>query len=323
MVLVLSDEEIADSIDLGSLATVIEQALVKQGRGEVERPDRPHYPIGVELDGPNPVGMGLVMPAYIHGEPYFATKLVGVHGDNSERGLPTIHAQIVLADARTGKPLAFMNGRRITNARTGCIGGLAARELANQPITLGVLGAGAQARWQTRAIAALTDLDTVRVYSPSDSRNDCAADLREDGIDATAVDSSNAAVADASVVVTATTSESPVFSADALSAGTVVIAVGAYNETMQELEAETFDRAERVFADVPTEVAQIGDLRQTILSEEHLVPLSEVLEGNTGRRSADEILIVESVGTAVLDVATAAEIYEAAKATTVGTEQPF
>lgn len=323
MVLVLSDEEIADRVDLESLATVVEHALVKQSRGEVERPERPHYPIGVDLDGPDPVGTGLVMPAYIHGEPYFATKLVGVHDDNPERGLPTIHAQIVLADARTGQPLSFMNGRRITNARTGCIGGLAARELANQPITLGVLGAGAQARWQTRAIAALTELDTVRVYSPSESRNECAADLREDGIDATAADSSKAAVTDASVVVTATTSENPVFSADALSPGALVIAVGAYNEAMQELEAETFDRADRVFADVPTEVAKIGDLLQTNLSEKHLVSFSEVFESDTGRSSVDEILIVESVGTAVLDVATAAEIYEDAKETTVGTEQPF
>jgi alanine dehydrogenase len=323
MVLVLSGDEVEDLVDLESLAPVIERALVKQGRGEVERPERPHYPLGIGLDDPDPFGTGLVMPAHIHGEPYFATKLVGVHSDNPERGLPTIHAQIVLVDARTGQPLSFMNGGCITNARTGCIGGLAARDLANRPITLGVLGAGAQARWQTRAVAALTGLDSVCVYSPSDSREECAADLRDDGIDANAVDSPEEAVTDASVVVTATTSTEPVFPADALSSGTLVIAVGAYDETTQELESAMFDRAARVFADVPEEVAEIGDVLATDLSANDLVPLSAVLEGDRGRESTDEILVVESVGTAVLDVATAVEIYESAERAGVGTEHSF
>ncbi len=104
MVLVLSDDEIEDVLTLESLASVVERALVKQGRGEVERPERPHYPVGIGLDGPDPLGTGLLMPAYVHGDPYFATKLVGVHEDNPERDLPTIHAQVVLADARAGRP---------------------------------------------------------------------------------------------------------------------------------------------------------------------------------------------------------------------------
>jgi alanine dehydrogenase len=246
-----------------------------------------------------------------------------VHNGNPERGLPTIHAQVVLADARTGQPLSFMNGGRITNARTGCIGGLAARDLANQPATLGVLGAGAQARWQIRAVAALTDLDSVRVYSPSDSREKCAADLRTDGINVSAVDSPEAAVVDASIVVTATTSAEPVFPTDALSSGTLVIAVGAYSETTQELESATFDRAARVFADIPEEVVETGDILATDLSTNDLVPLSAVLEDETGRESTDEILVVESVGTAALDVATAAEIYESAEKAGFGTEHPL
>ncbi|WP_435365366.1 ornithine cyclodeaminase family protein [Haloarchaeobius sp. DYHT-AS-18] len=324
MVLVLSDEEVASLIDLPSLAPVVEDALVSQGRGEVERPDRPHYDIGTGLDGPEPLGMGLAMPAYIHGEPHFATKLVGVNEGNADRGLPTIHAQVVLADARTGQPVSFMNGGRITNARTGCIGGLAARDLApSGPVRVGVLGAGTQARWQTRAIAALCDVDSVKIYSPSDSREDCAADLRDHDIPAEAVDSPEAAVQDATVVVTTTTSTKPVFPADALAPGTLVVAVGAYTGEMQELESAVFDRAARVFADVPEEVAEIGDLLATDLTEDDLIPLSAVFEGEAGRESDEEILVVESVGTAVLDAATAADVYESATEAGIGTEQSF
>jgi alanine dehydrogenase len=320
MTLVLSDDDVAGLLELDTLAPVVERALVKQGAGDVERPDRPHYPVGEGLDSEEPLGTGLAMPAYVHGGAYFATKLVGVHDDNPSRGLPTIHAQIVLADARTGEPVSFMNGKRITNARTGCIGGLAARDLANQPVRLGVLGAGAQARWQTRAIAALTDVERVAVYSPSDSRHECASDLRDEGLDAEAVDSPTAAVEGANVVVTATTSTDPVFPAGALEPGALVVAVGAYNAEMQELEPEVFDRAARVFADVPEEVAGIGDVTATNLDEGDLIPLSDALAGRAGREDPEEIIVMDSVGTAVLDVAAASYVYDAAREDGIGTE---
>ncbi|MFB6068735.1 MAG: ornithine cyclodeaminase family protein [Halobacterium sp.] len=324
MVLVVSETDVRDVLDLEALAPVVERALVKQGAGEVERPDRPHYPVGEGVEGPDALGTGLAMPAYVHGDDYFATKLVSVHEDNPERGLPTIHAQVVLADARTGEPVAFLEGSHVTNARTGCVGGLAARDLAvGDGVTLGVLGAGAQARWQTRAVDALTDLREARIYSPSDSKVECASDLREYGVNASAVESPRAAVSGANVVVTATTSTEPVFPADALDAGAVVVAVGAYTAEMQELEPAVFDRAARVFADVPEEVAGIGDATAAGLGEDDLIQLSAVFEGAAGRESDDEVLVVESVGSAVMDVAAATEVYEAAADAGLGSEQPF
>jgi len=323
MVRVLSDSDVADLLDLRDLLGVVESAFVRQGRGEVERPDRPHFPVGTGLDPADPdraLGTGLVMPAYVHGAAHYATKLVGVHEGNAERGLPTVNARIALTEAETGLPAAFLAGTRITNARTGCIGGLAARELTAEAVTLGVLGAGTQARWQTRAIAAATDLQAVRVYSPSDSRQACASDLRDElGVDAAAVESPEAAVAGANVVVTATTATEPVFPADALEPGALVVAVGAYTAEMRELEPTVFDRTARAFADVPEEVAGIGDARAAGLEAEDFVPFSEVFEGRAGRESADETLVVESVGTAVLDAATAEWVYERAVESGVGT----
>ncbi|MDY6819382.1 MAG: ornithine cyclodeaminase family protein [Halobacteriales archaeon] len=323
MVRILSDTDIASVLDLSSLLDVIEDAFRKQGRGAVERPERPHFPVGTGLDDTDPttpLGTGLTMPAYIHGADYYANKLVGVHEGNEERGLPTVQAQIALTEAATGQPAAFMAGTRVTNARTGCIGGLAARELGHAPVTLGVLGAGTQARWQTKAIAAATDLDTVRVYSPSDSKHECAADLRET-IDAevTAVETPTDAVTDATVVVTATTATEPVFPGDALSPGTVVIAVGAYTGDMQELDPRTFERAAHFFADVPEEVAAIGDATAAGLDAADFVPLSDVFEGTAGRTGDEEIIVVESVGTAVLDAASAEHLYRAATDVDAGT----
>ncbi|WP_336000475.1 ornithine cyclodeaminase family protein [Halorientalis halophila] len=321
MVLFLTDDDVQRVLDLRALVPIVESALVKQAAGEAERPHRPHYPLGQGLESDDPLGMGIAMPAYVHGDDVFATKLVSLHEGNEDRGLPTLNAQIVLSNARTGVPLSFMDGTRITNARTGCIGALAVREFASEPVRLGVIGAGAQARWQTRAIAAVSEVEDVRIYSPSDSRFDCADELEAEGLPASAVDSAAEAVAGASVVVTATTSTDPVFPADALDPGTLVVAVGAYNEAMQELEPGVFDRAAAVFADVPEEVATIGDLAATSLQESDLVPLAAAFDGTAGRERDDDIVVVESVGSAVLDVVTAGHVYRTAREEGVGIEQ--
>lgn len=320
MVRLLSDDDVAAVLDLESLLPVVEAAFVKQGRGAVERPERPHYPVGTGLQSDDPLGTALTMPAYVHGATYFATKLASVHEGNVERGLPTVNATIALTDAATGLPAAYMAGTRVTNARTGCIGGLAARYLAaTEPVTVGVVGAGTQARWQTRAIAAATTVERVRVYSPSESRDACAASLREEGLRATAVDTPEAAVEDASVVVTATTSTDPVFDGDALEPGALVVAVGAYTPAMRELDATTVERAARVFADVPEEAIDVGDLSAVDFDADSLLPLSAVFEGVAGREAADEILVVESVGSAVLDAAAGEHLLDRAADEDVGT----
>ena len=320
---VLADDDVASVIDLETLLPVLEEAFVRDYRGEVERPDRPHFPVGVGLDGREaPAGTGLTMSAYVHGAPYMATKLATVHEGNPERGLPTVQSQLALADAETGAPLAFLDAAGVTNARTGGIGGLAAKHLANGG-AVGVIGAGVQARWQTRAIEAARGTDEVRVYSPSDSRETCAADLREEGIDAHGVDSPREAVTGADVVVTATTSTEPVFPADALSAGAVVVAVGSYSAELRELSPEVFERAASVFADVPEEVAHIGDLLDTGLDAADLTHLGAVFVGEAGRASPEEIVVVESVGTAVLDAAAGEYVYDVAMEADGGVDVPM
>ena len=317
---VLSDDDVAAVLDLGALLPVVEAAFRKQGRGEVERPERPHFPVGSGLDGAEPLGTGLTMPAYLHGDDYYATKLASVHERNPERGLPTVRAQVAVTDARTGEPMAMLAGTRITNARTGCIGGLAAKYLApgEGAVKLGIIGAGTQARWQARAIDAARGVESVRTSSPSESRERCAADLRAEGLDAEAVETAADAVADADVVVTATTATNPVFDGEALSPGTLVVAVGAYTAAMRELDDTTVKRAAQLFADVPEEAAETGGFPDH--DSGALTPLSAVFEGEAGRESDSEILVVASVGSAVLDAATAASLFERSQADGVGTD---
>lgn len=323
MIRVIDSSQVASLLDIRPLVTIVGQALIKQGRGEAVRPERPHFPVGEGLGtggSEKALGTGLTMPAYITGSDYYVTKLVGLFEANPTRDLPVINAQILVNEADTGLPVAVIDGTRITAMRTGCIGGLAARELAAQPVDLCVIGAGTQARWQTRAIAAVTDLDRVRVYSPSESRIACAEELDQD-LDAsvTPVESAQAAVEGANTVVTATPAEEPVLDGEWLAQGTLVVAVGAYSAEMQELDPTTFDRASQVFADVPAEVAETGDLLATPLDSDDLDPLSNVIEGTNGRTRDTDIVVVESVGSAVFDAAVATHTVERAEQDGVGT----
>lgn len=319
MVIVLSDSEVETALDLKSLVDVVGEALQKQAAGAVERPDRPHFPVGAGLDGPDPEGMGITMSAYIHGAEYYVTKLVGVHEDNVERGLPTINAQVVLTDAETGLPVALMGGTTLTNARTGCVGALSVQTFAPETETLGVIGAGAQARWQTRAIATVADLADVRISAPSESRQACATDLQARDIPARAVDSAREAVDGADTVVTATTATAPVFPAEALASTALVVAVGAYTAEMQELAPAVLEGAETIYADVPAEVAETGDLRAAAVESSELASLGAALADEKLKRG-NGVTVVDSVGSATLDAAVAPVLYRRARASSSGTE---
>ncbi|WP_159904274.1 ornithine cyclodeaminase family protein [Salinirussus salinus] len=315
--LVCPEAAVRETLDLPALVPAVEDALVRQARGEVERPERPHFPVGQGLEGEAPLGMGIAMPAYVHGAERYATKLVGVHEANPDRGLPTVNAVVALTDARTGLPEALLAGNALTNARTACIGALAVRAFAPDAATLGVIGAGAQARWQTRAAATVADLEDVRVYSPN-TRAACAADLRGEGVPARAVESARAAVEGADAVVTATTATEPVFPPEALAPGALVVAVGAYTAETQELDPAVLEQAETVLADVPGEVAETGDLLATDLGVGDLAEFGAWLDGD--RDPPAGRVVVDSVGSAVLDAAAGAFVYERAQEAGLGTD---
>jgi len=161
----------------------------------------------------------------------------------------------------------------------------------------------------------------VRVHSHSASREACAADLREEGVPARAVDSPRAAVEGADTVVTATTATEPVFRPDPLAPDALVVAVGAYTGETQELDPAVLERATDVVADVPGAVAETGDLLATDLDAGDLLSFGAVLgDGTAAEVAGADGVVVESVGSAVLDAAAGAFVYDRAVEAGVGTD---
>ena len=154
------------------------------------------------------------MPVYSPGNEQLAQKVVAIHPNNPDQGLPFIHALVLLFDACEGRPLAVMDGEFITALRTGAGSGLATDLLARQDArVLAVFGAGAQARTQVRAVCAVRQVEKVLIYGRSQENADQFAEeinAEYEGVD---VDPSPvpAALRGADVICTATTSLTPVF----------------------------------------------------------------------------------------------------------------
>ncbi|MFQ3477063.1 ornithine cyclodeaminase family protein [Halonotius sp. F2-221B] len=237
-----------------------------------------------------------------------------------------------LFDADSGEPLALLDGASMNPFKTGAAGAVGVDALAREDAeTVGLIGSGAQARGQLRATATVRDLAAVDVYSPTEANREAFADEMTDtlGVDVTAVESSAAAVADADIVITATTASEPVFDGDELAPGTHVTAMGQYHPKKRELDTTTIERStyvpdlrERVMQDAGSFIYAV---EAGVVDESHVhAELGDVVAGNaSGRTSDDEITVFDSGGTAIETVAAAGMLYERAREQGLGSTIEF
>ena len=284
--------------------------------------DRVEMPVRVALTSGG--GISLFMPARLGASGARGAKVVSVFGDNRDRGLPSITGVILMIDDETGLPAALMDAGELTAIRTAAAAGLAARLLSRADSrVLAIFGAGVQAPRQIEAIRAVRPIDEVRVVSHGgDSARRLAASL--EGVEARAVSDAAEAVHGADIIVSVTTSATPVFDGSALPAGTHVSGSGSFMPHMREVGDEVVTRARVVVEERESALEEAGDLIVPI--REGLVTagvidadLGEIVngeapEGNAGR----ELTFFKSVGTAVQDVAIGAEVLRRAEEEGVG-----
>jgi ornithine cyclodeaminase len=189
-----------------------------------------------------------------------------------------------------------------------------------------LFGAGAQARSQLLALAAVRPITEVRVVTRDPAH---AAALRtwaahERTLGGVAIQPSTPkdAVADADIVITATTSRTPVFQGAWLAGGAHVTAVGSFTPEMRELDEETLGGARLVVDQRAAALAEAGELRGR--TGEDVVELGEILSGRApGRTSDKERTVFKSVGNAIQDLVVAALAYERSSTLGVGEEISF
>jgi ornithine cyclodeaminase/alanine dehydrogenase-like protein (mu-crystallin family) len=287
----LDEAAIHRLLRMEDLIPAMERAMADFSAGRAVQPVRTSFEV------PGQGGYFFLMPAYAGA---LGAKLVTLYPNN--QGVPTHHARIVLFKPETGEPLATMDGRLITEMRTAAVSAVATRLLAKpDTAVLALIGAGVQARSHLQALRLVRNFREVRVYSPRSAR----AFAEEFGV--TAASSAEEAVRGADVIVTATTSRTPVLAGAWLSPGTHINAVGAPRPDWRELDDELLRRARIVVDSRAAAPVESGD----IIAAGHIeAELGEVVSGTVpGRTAPAEITLFKSLGMAVEDVVAADLVY--------------
>ena len=281
----------------------MERALADFSNGKVVQPLRQIVPVAEHG------GILGLMPAYTGGA--LGVKLVTFYPQNPQnRDLPTHHATIQLFKPETGEPFASMDGRLITEVRTAAVSAVATKYLARTDASvLAIIGSGVQARSHLEALWLVRRFEDVRVWSPRNAEDFARR------FDVRATASAEEAVRDADVVVTVTTSKTPVLSGEWLSPGVHINAVGAAGRPeWREIDDETLRRCARVYVD-SRELA-LKEYGDAIAAGRIYAELGEVVtRAKPSRESAEEITLFKSGGLAVEDVATADLIHRKASNT--------
>jgi alanine dehydrogenase len=322
MVLLLSRSDVEQLLDIDDTIAAMTDAHAALARGEVVMPVR--FTLRYD-DRPSELE---AMPAHIGSMPALGMKLIDYVGSNTARGIPAIHALIVVLDPDDGKPLAIMDGTYITAVRTAAASAVATQYLARDDArTLAVVGTGVQANSHIEAMLAIRPFDHVRVAGRTSAKVEpfaAAWRAARPGLRIDACRGVEEAVYGADVVVTATSSPEPILEWPWLAPGAHINAIGSHSPDTRELTTEVVQRA-RVFVDsreaMLTECGDFlipiarGELTPAVADDE----IGEVVAGlKQGRRSADEVTLYKSGGIAAQDVATGKLVYDRARERGIG-----
>lgn len=267
-------------------------------------------------DAPGRRVTSLIMPAWIPGR-HYGVKIVNIAPGNARRNLPGLHATYLLFDARTGVPLAQMDGDVITAHRTAAASALAGSYLAREQARhLVVVGAGRVARLLPAAWKTVRPIEHVTVWARRDSEAQAlAAQLQREGFSASATPHLASACATADIVSCATMAHEPVVRGSWLAPGAHLDLIGSFTPSMREADDACFENA-RIFVDTDEALQKSGDL---LVPMQHGVFSTNEIRGTlttlargvaTGRRSPGERTVFKSVGNAIEDLAAAILVCE-------------
>ncbi len=150
--------------------------------------------------------------------------------DNPKIGLPSLNGLMILFSARTGLVEAMlMDNGYLTDVRTAAAGAVAARYLAPEVHTAGVIGTGVQARLQIEAAHLVRPFKRIQVWGRDPAKAaQCAVDIGSKlNIEAEVQTDPAALVAASQLVVTTTPAHEPVLRADWLHPGLHITAMGS------------------------------------------------------------------------------------------------
>jgi ornithine cyclodeaminase/alanine dehydrogenase-like protein (mu-crystallin family) len=316
MALYLTEAEIGELLTMPDVLETLEEMFRARARGEIV--NRPRIRVPITAGSYNLMPAGWIERGVVGHKTYTA----------SAKGASF---QIVLYAADGSGLMAVMGGGRISGLRTGAVTGLAARQLAARPGgPIAVIGAGFQATAQVNGLVAATGATDIRIHARSTEKREAFASRMAEstGVNVHAVESIDAALDGAPVVVTITNSAEPVLRLEHIRPGLTIVAAGNNTWLRSEIDPAVVGRADVVVVDdIDNAKIEAGELMRAaeagLFSWDRAVALHDVIGANrAGRTSADQIVLAELQGIGIEDVAVAELAYRRARERGVGLELP-
>jgi len=313
---IFDSNTIATAMPLQNWVNIMQEAVLSTLKGNYFMPPRPHY----DYQG----NTLLVMPCFT--DDYFATKLVSVFPKNQAINKPSIYGSVILNDGKTGEALALFDGGKLTAMRTGAVGGLAIRHLAKANTkTIGIIGAGIQGLHQALFACCERDIEEVYVFDYSKANKKNFRDEFQNihsSVQLYFVNSVYSLLEKADIIITATSSEKPVFPEDFSEfKNKSIIGVGSYKPSMQEFSNTLLRSVSCIYSDTEHAKTETGDLINPLqkgwIKEESIIPLAKLI---AEKQKPESTVLFKSVGMALFDLFAAKAIYEEALKKNVGLE---
>ena len=307
---VVSYEDIKTTLNLDAAIEAIEEGFVAYSKGEVTTP-----PVGhLAIEG----GDCHIKYGYRKNSKFFVIKIAsGFHG-NPQSGLPVGSGLMLIMDAKTGMPVSLLDDQGyLTEVRTAIAGAIAAKYLMPRKVQcIGVVGTGAQARYQLQLLAKVTACREVRVWG----RNEQAAesycrDMATFGFTVKVASSLQALTESSQIIVTTTSSQEPLIAARWVQRGTHITAMGADAPGKRELEPQLLAKADLIVVDSISQCTDHGEVQKAttegLIARADLIELGQLIDQpSLGKRSDEQISIVDLTGIAIQDIEIAGLVYK-------------
>ena len=306
----VTEADVRDLLPYSKAIELVREAYLRLANGKAINPDR------VWLTVPNGASM-FFMPAYVSGQRTVSVKIARLNPRNPEVSLPTVMSDILVYDSQSGVLLAEIPGESLTAIRTAASSAVATDILARRDVEcLGLLGAGRQAEAHVPAIQHVRDISRVAVYSRDKGRREVFAReiSRHYKVDALAADSPEEVVKESGLLVTATTSHTPLFKGELVENGSHVNAIGAAEPDTREVDTTLVKRSILVVDSRAQAISTYGDIvipirEKAIEKTDIRAELGELLMGKYSiHPNSDDITLFKSGGLAVLDAMVADHI---------------
>ncbi len=228
---------------------------------------------------------------------------------------------VAVFDGKSGALVALIEADYLGQVRTGAATGVATQYMARpDACEVGLFGSGKQARTQLLAVSKVRKLTHVSVYSLNEEhRKQFAGEMsRLCQVEVEPVPRAEMAAQDKDIVITATTSRTPVLTGSWLADGTHLNVIGSNFLAKAEVDVAAVRRADIVVVDSKDQARlEAGDfvaaLEDGSLHWSAIHELPQVIVGRyPGRTRPEDVTFFKSLGLAIEDVAVAARVYERA-----------